>query len=256
MRAWLVVALAGCGFQHGAASGGPTDAPPDVTDALHDTPGDGKVFMDGPPLQPITFVQENSVGPGVGADTIAAQYLMPQSAHDLNVVVVSWNTLGASCNGVTDLAGNTYVRVDMVVASTGQKMDVFYAKDIASALAANLVSATFSSSVSSPEIRILEYSGLDTTAPLDVTGEATGTNSKNVSSGAVATAHAYDLIIGAEISQDTIKNPGPNFTTRTTTGGDLVEDEVVTTAGAYDATATLMNNTTWIMRMIAFKGVP
>src|SRR6516225_6026110 len=76
---------------------------------------------------------------------------------------------------------------------------IYYAKNIINATAgANAVTVTFDTAAIYPDIRILEYSGIDTVNPLDVVVGTQG-NSATSSSGAVATTNANDLLVGANI---------------------------------------------------------
>ena len=79
-------------------------------------------------------------------------------------------------------------------------------------------------------------------------------NSRSSSSGSVTTAHANDLLVGANLVQGVTTSPGAGYTERvmTTPDGDILEDAIVTTAGSHRATAQLMNSS-WIMQMVAFR---
>jgi hypothetical protein len=60
--------------------------------------------------------------------------------------------------------------------------------------------------------------------------------------------------VGANLVQDQTRGPGAGYTSRVLTSpdGDILEDEIVTTAGSYNATAQL-NGNAWIMQMVAFR---
>jgi hypothetical protein len=48
--------------------------------------------------------------------------------------------------------------------------------------------------------------------------------------------------------------PGAGFTSRMITiDGDIVEDQIVTATGSYQATASLSGAGTWIMQMAGFR---
>ena len=71
---------------------------------------------------------------------------------------------------------------------------IYYAKNIAAG--SNTVTVTFNQAAAYVDVRILEYSGLDPTNPLDVTAGAAGT-STSANSGAATTTSANELIFGA-----------------------------------------------------------
>jgi len=207
----------------------------------------------GPP--PIAFVQVNSAVPTSTA-TVAVTFTKAQVAGDLNVVIVGWNDTTATVKSVVDLNGNMYVLAAGPVTVPGAlTQSVYYAKNIVAAAAgANKVTVTFSTSATYPDVRILEYSGLDANNPLDGGTGATGTATAT-DSGALTTTNANDLLLGANIVATSTASPGPGFTQRIETNpdGDIAEDRVVTAIGLYHATATLSAGGSWIMQVIAFK---
>src|SRR5262249_4090587 len=175
---------------------------------------------------------------------------------NLNVVVVGWNSTSATVSSVTDTAGNTYTLAvgPTVYQDGGLSQAIYYAKNIASAAAGNAVTVRFSAAAAFPDVRILEYSGLSQTSPLDVTTAAFG-NSATSSSGTVTTTSANELLVAANVVGGTTKSAGTGFTSRmiTTPDSDIAMDQVVTTIGSYQATAPLSGASPWIMQAGAFK---
>ena len=106
-----------------------------------------------------------------------------------------------------------------------------------------------------PDIRILEFSGIDAANPVDVTAAATGTTATS-SSGAATTTNGNDLIFGANMVSTTTSGPGPGFTSLiiTSPDGDIAEDAAVFAVGSYSATAPLTSAGPWVMQMVAFRG--
>ena len=241
--------LAGCGFQNGVAPGDgrtsitidgstapPADAPLDASIDAHVTP--------------IVFVQD-----GMGAMTasgflvVVAPLSEPQLAGDLNIVVVSIG--GAATATITDASMNTYVSMGSVeLDGISQKM--FYAANIAPANA-NIVTLGLSQSVGSATMRVLEYSGIATTNPLDNATSGAGVGDAT-DSGLTTTTHAHDLILGADTSNAVATGPGTGFISRMVYLGDEVEDRTVAATGSYNATLPLDASTDWIMTVAAFKG--
>jgi hypothetical protein len=187
--------------------------------------------------------------------TVSVPYNAAQTAGDLSVVIVGWNDTTARVSAVTDSKGNVYqLAVGPTLLSGSISQSIYYANNIAAATAgANAVKVTFSSAAAYPDIRILEYSGINPTNPLDMAVGATG-NSGTSSSGNLATSNATDLLVGANIVQQNTTGPGANFTQRllTSPDGDIAEDRVVTTTGSYSATAPVSGGG-WAMQLAAFR---
>ena len=105
---------------------------------------------------------------------------------------------------------------------------IYYAKNIkAAAAGANVVTVKFTSAANYPDIRILEYSGIDPANPLDVATGRTGTSATS-STAALTTTRTTDLLLGANMVGTSTNGPGASFTQRllTTPDGDIAEDRV------------------------------
>ena len=207
---------------------------------------------------PITFIQSNFATPQSAKVSVAVPFLNAQTAGNLNVVVVGWNDSTAQVSSVSDSKGNVYTRAVGPTVRPGQlSQSIYYAANIVGA-AANATSVTvqFTVAAAYADIRILEYSGLATVNPVDVTAEATGTNAAS-NSGAVTTTSANELIFGANMVATGTTGPGSGFTNRVITSpdGDIAEDRIVTTAGSYSASAPLVSTGSWVMQMVAFSTV-
>ena len=207
---------------------------------------------------PIAYVQGNYATPQTSQSSVAVRFTAAQQQGDLNVVVVGWNDSTATVGTVTDTSGNVYQRaVGPTVYSGTATQSIYYAAGIVGAAAnANTVTVTFNGSAAAADIRILEYSGIATTSPLDVTAAATG-SSTSASSGAATTTNANDLIFGADLTVTTTTGAGSGFTSRiiTVPDSDVAEDRIVTATGSYAATASTSPGA-WIMQMAAFRRHP
>lgn len=207
------------------------------------------------------FVQGNAAVPQTPQATVTAPYTQAQAAGDLNVVVVGWNDSTAQISSISDTKGNAYaLAVGPTVVNGFLSQAIYYAKNIAAADAnANAVTVNFTSAANFPDVRILEYSGIDASSPLDVAVAAQGTGSLS-DSGPLVTTHAHDVLIGANIVgvQNVSTGPGADFTQRLLPlpDGDIVEDRAVTATGSYNATAALHTPGVWIMQLVAFKASP
>jgi hypothetical protein len=210
----------------------------------------------------IGFVQVNSAVPQTPQTSVSVAYTVAQTAGDLNVVIVGWGSSTATVGTVTDSSRNVYqLAVGPTVYSDQSgttQQSIYYAANIAAAAGgANTVIVTFTTAAAWPDIRILEYSGIATTSPLDVTAGAAG-SSTSASSGPATTTVMNGLIVGADDTWTHTTGPGSGFTSRVITNpdGDIAEDEITTTVGSYTATAPISPTGPWVMQMAAFKGAP
>ncbi len=205
----------------------------------------------------ISYVQGNYKDPMSSQTSVTVPFTAAQIAGDLNVVVVGWKDSNTSVRQITDSKGNTYVLAVGPTRINGTaSQSIYYAKNIVSAGAgSNSVTVTFSASARNPDIRILEYSGADTSNPLDVTAANTGSGT-SANSGSATTTNPTDLILGADLVQSITSGPGTGFTKRVLSSpqGNIAEDQTTTTTGRYAAAASLMPASRWIMQMAAFRG--
>jgi len=184
----------------------------------------------------INFVQVNSAQPTSPATTATITYSIAQTAGNLNVVIIGWADATTTVQSVIDSAGNTYNLAFNPTIGTGLSQAIYYAKNI-KASPSNTVTVSFSAPAQAPDVRVLEYSGLDTVTPLDAAGGSAGTGTA-LDSGPITTGNAGDLIIGATVG-GIVTAAGGSFTTVTITpSGDNVEHLVGPPAGVIDATAT------------------
>lgn len=200
------------------------------------------------------FVQVAAAVPQSPTNSVQVSYPCTESKGDLNVVAVGWSDSTSSVSSVSDSQGNNYKLA--VGPTVGQNLtqSIYYA--ITKAAAGNTVTVTFNHSVPFPDVRILEYAGIDNTTPLDNATGASGTTGTITASGPDTTTFANDLIFGANTVGDTTVAAGSGFTSRiiTSPDGDIAEDQVVSSVGTYDATAVLHTaNTPWVMQLAAFK---
>ncbi|HSZ78322.1 MAG TPA: fibronectin type III domain-containing protein [Chthoniobacterales bacterium] len=206
---------------------------------------------------PPNFVQSNSSTPSTPQSQVTVPFESSQTVGNLNVVVVGWNDASAQVLSLTDSEGNIYqlaVGPTVLTDSPALSQSIYYAKNISAATAgANTVTLTFTKAAGYPDVRIMEYSGIDPVTPVDVVVGATG-NSVTSGSGAVITKNALDLLVGANIIWTVTGSPGSGFIQRMiTSDGDIVEDRVVTAVGSYSASANLNTSGAWIMQMVAFR---
>src|SRR5207253_7635562 len=101
----------------------------------------------------------------------------------------------SSISSITDTQGNTYIPAVGPTSTTGLQQSIYYAKNTIGG--SNKVTVTFNQAAAYPDVRVLEYSGADTTNPLDVTAAGTGTGTTAANSGSATTASSNELIFGA-----------------------------------------------------------
>ena len=204
----------------------------------------------------IAFVQLNYATPQSSVSTVSVPFKATQSAGNLNVVVVGWNDTTSRVSSVTDTKGNAYqLAVGPAAVPGALTQSIYYAKNIVAAAAgANTVRVSFTAAALYPDIRILEYGGMDQLSPVDVTASATGSTSTS-STPPVATTTSPDLLFAANTVATWTRGAGSGWTNRviTTPDGDIAEDRIVSTAGSYGSSAPLGGPGPWVMQMVAFK---
>ena len=197
----------------------------------------------------ITYVQSKSTTQTSGS-SVAIVFTAGQTAGNLNVVEIMWGDTTSTISSVTDSKGNTYALAVGPTKTTALTSAIYYAKNIAAG--SNTVTVKFNTSAAYPNINVLEYSGLDTTSPLDVTAAATGTGT-TANSGSATTTAAKELIVGAGNPSSGFTAAGSGFTSRLINAyGGISEDKIVSSTGSYNATAT-MTSGNWVMQMATFR---
>ena len=200
-------------------------------------------------------MQQNYAVPQTSQSSVSVVYTAAQVAGDTNIVAIGWNDATSSPTAVVDTKGNTYVLTVGPTRQTGvQSMATYVAKNVVAAAAgANTVTVSFNAAVPYADVRILSYRGLDTSSPVEAVSGAAGTGT-TLNSGSVTTANANDLLFGASYVTTRVTAPGSGFTSRVITSpdGDIAEDQIVTVAGTYSATAT-MTSGSWVMQLVALK---
>jgi len=226
------------------------------TDAQSGTLTNGYTYTSGGGGGSIGFVQVNAATPQTPSTSVAVTYAVAQTAGNLNIVAVGWDNTTSTVSSVSDSRGNAYAQAGTTVTGRGIRQAIYYAKNIAAG--SNTVTVSFNQATPFVDVRILEYSGLDTASPLDVTAGAAGSGT-SANSGAATTTAANELIFGAGYTVSTFTGAGAGFTSRiiTSPDSDIAEDRIVTSTGSYSASAPNKGSSAaWIMQMAAFKKAP
>ena len=202
----------------------------------------------------IGFVQVKAATPQFASTSVAVSYPLAQTAGNLNIVAVGWNDTTSTVNSVKDSRGNSYALAIGPTTGTGLRQSIYYARNIAGGN--NTVTATFNRAAAFVDVRVLEYSGLDTSSPLDVTAEGTGRGTSPRSASATTSA-ANELIFGAGMTDAQFTGAGSGFTSRiiTTPDADIAEDKIVSSVGNYSAEAPAPSSKS-VMQMATFRIAP
>lgn len=192
-----------------------------------------------------TFVQVKSCASSSSSGTIACTWTSNTTSAHLIVVSVAWydNTSTAT---VADSQSNTYTAIGSPVTGPGgtARLQLFYSKNIAGGTTPT-ITATFSGTPGAQHIMFTEYSGVDTSAPLDQSGTNTlnGSGTISIPSSAVTTTTDGQLIV-AVVAQEGGGNACLDYTGAGYVERDCrilpsqgaypheIEDKIQTTAGA------------------------
>ena len=199
------------------------------------------------------FVQGAAATPQTQQTSVAVRLQSPQSAGNLLVVFAGWNDTVAAVSSVTDSRGDTFARaIGPTKQATALSQSIYYAKSIAGG--ANTVTVSFSRAAMSVDIRVLEYAGVDTAAPLDSAAAASG-SSGLADTGALTTHAAGELLVAGDMVLTGTPWSGPGYAARliTTPDGDIAQDRAAGAAGTYNATAPVVGPNGWVIQVAAFK---
>lgn len=176
----------------------------------------------------VPFVSATAAG-----DVIMVGFAFPKAA-----VVIS----------VTDSQANLFSEVGTQLnTSGGSGIEVWYAQNIKGGN--DTVTVKFQGSVAYSYVYITEYGNVATSGVIDSQAGASG-SAGAVSSGLLAKAAVFDTLYGFCVADGTC-SAGTGFTPESTYAGNLVEDEILGTAGSYAATA--QSNSGWAMQAVALK---
>jgi hypothetical protein len=185
----------------------------------------------------------------------SATYPSTQSAGDIDLIFVAWVNSDAEIVSVSDTSGNLYLRAGSIANGGVATQVAYYARNIAAATPGhNSVKVVFSSPVDKPTLAIVEYHGADLLRPIDALGGAAGA-STNADSGSLATSSAGDLLVSSAFTASHIPGPGPFYRQRLLPEGAsfIVEDNAVTAAGTYRATAPQSLDGWYVTQLVALR---
>jgi len=131
---------------------------------------------------------------------------------------------------------------------------MWYATNLIAGSDTVTVNYSVASGASLNSISWAEYSGLATSATLDVSSSASGTSLTADTGSFGPTTATNELVVGAAYVATTVSTAGTGFTLRaTTSGGNAVEDKNVTSTGNQDVTFNLDSSGGWAAIGATFK---
>ncbi|HEX4243670.1 MAG TPA: PASTA domain-containing protein [Steroidobacteraceae bacterium] len=200
------------------------------------------------------YVQGSSQSGSAVRTAATAAFTSAQTAGNLNLVFIAWQGTASNLVSLTDSAGNAYTRAHTVNYGTTSVQMVYYARSIVGSPAGkNSVTVTFNAKVANPDLRVVEYGGIDPSRPLDAVG-GLGSAAALTSSGAVATSSANDVLVASNFSQQSVTGPGTGYTLRLKDQyAQIVEDAAAATVGKYTATAPQTKSGWYVMQLVALR---
>ncbi len=206
----------------------------------------------------INYIQRTDAATGTSSQNVPTSPMAnPQTKGNLNVVLIGWSDTSSQVSSVTDANGNTYVQALPVIQGSSLSQVVYYAKNIAGdsgscAPTCNVITVKFNQSTASPDVRVVEYSGLDINAPLDQAVGNAG-NGSLADTGACLTTSAVEVIVSATTVSTNVTSAGTNFTTLDyTSDGDNVEHQITSAVGSCEATTAMVGGN-WVTQAVSFK---
>ncbi len=203
---------------------------------------------------PVNYIQGASAGSSAALATLSKAMPAAQAAGHSNVVIVGWADATSTITSVTDTELNTYAVAAPLVTGTGLRQAIYYAKNLVGDTGSpNQITVTFSAAAQAPDLRIFEYSGLDTTSPLDVAASNSGSGTL-ADSGPCTTLATVDLIVGAGTTENHFTGPGSGFNLLdiSSPNGGSSEHQITSAPGSCEATGALVSGN-WVMQAAAFK---
>ena len=202
----------------------------------------------------VGFVQGAATSAQGPQSRIVTALASTQSADDLNVVFIGWENTEAHVTAVTDTTGNTYVLANEVSLPGVATQVAYYAKRILpAAKRRNAVTVVFDAEAGRADVRVAEYSGLDTNNPLDLATGAGGV-SITVTGTELVPTHLADLLVASAFTQHGNEGSGPGYAQRfIDSAGEIIEDQIVSAAGSHRATAPQRAAGWFLMQTLALR---
>lgn len=178
-----------------------------------------------------------------------------------NLIVVTVSDNGGVTNGitsVTDSKGNTYTKIPNE-SDGSSTLSMWYAKNITGGASHTVTIAWNTSLVSQASFIAQEFSGSDTTSPLDRYTSAHSTSTTPSSGATPTTTTDAQLVVAgvAYFSTNTTTTLGSGYSNLASTGitnaNVSMESKVISSAAAQTGTFTLAASKSWAAGVATFK---
>ncbi len=197
------------------------------------------------------YVQGKYTCPQTNQMSVPVTFTSAVVAGDLIVAIVGWNDTTSTVTSVTDNRGNTYqLAIGPTKRTTQLTQSLYFAKNAVAG--STTVTAAFNKPAAFVDVRIAEYSGIDTANPLD-TGRAANGNSSSYTV-TIPTAAANELLVAGTITTQAT-HPSASWHERlyTDPDSDSLQDRLAATAGNYTANGSITPSGGWVVSVAAFR---
>jgi hypothetical protein len=201
----------------------------------------------------VTAIQSDYTDQSTSSTSVVDTFPGPNKAGDCIVISVGWaNAPGVTISSVTDSQGNTY-KLGIGPTSTVNRA-MYYALNIGSHAAGNVVKVAFGSAAGAAQLRIAEFSGFASGGLLDG-GAGKQVTSVTPDSGAMTTTSNGDLLVAAFWGGGSgTPTAGTGFTQLATDGWNAgMEYRIAGAAGSYDGAWNLTSSVQSEVQMIALR---
>ncbi len=269
MRARVMATLAGLGAVTGcsllvnltglegspAAEGGAADATSNVPDGSAVIGADGS---DATTAAPIKFVQSATafVGNSGTAANLEVAMSMPLAAGHTLVAIIAWGQPTGDVKAVADSAGNVFVPVGGIMkasSSTQPASQRVYYVGSTIAAASEDVKVAFDGTLSTPDIRLAEYSGLSANPVFaGLTSTATDFDA-SAATGALQVPAGQFLVVAGATAWSDFTGACPGFDVRLNNGDQgILADKIVNGPGTFTAAPPVVKPTSVLTVLVAF----
>ncbi len=202
----------------------------------------------------IHYIQRGDASTGsCCSQTVPVPMLNPQTKGNLNVVIIGWSDTSAQVATVSDTEGNTYTQALNTIVGTGLSQVIYYAKNLAGdGVTPNTITVNFNRPASAPDVRVLEYTGLDPNSPLDQ-GVSNAGSGSTADTGACTTTSANEVVVAGATVSSLVNGAGAGYTTVDyTKNGDNAEHMITSSIGSCEAQTSLTNGN-WVIQSVSLK---
>lgn len=171
-----------------------------------------------------------------GVGTTTATFAASQTSGNTNIVVVGWQDTTATISSVNDSSGNNYV-VQIATAVSGLSQSIYVCTPIAPHAANNVVTVLFNGTPTLPDVRVAEYTSVDTVTPVEMATFSSGIGNTAIC-GPLPVVGTNDLLFSADTATSATTGIDPTFTQRAISSrSNIIEDRALPSAGSFIATA-------------------